>query len=355
MKLVFMKEKYDVIIVGAGPAGGTAAWLLAKKGLSVLLMEKKKAVGIPVTCAELLRKKTEQIIPLPNHVIDHQISRQVMYRDYVKISENISPAYMVNRDKLDRYLASQAVLEGADLSIGTRFKEFRRNNGKIEIFSNKNEKILKNSCEILIGADGSGSSVAKLAGFVDSSQKGDYAVTYQYYLTNVFTEEDTADFFIELPYIDVGYAWIFPKHSGTANVGLGMSSLQKANPRVILDFFLHENPIARGKCQHAFPLCQSASHIHTGGPLQKTVDDRILVVGEAAGHVHPLLGEGNYFAIAGGEIASRVCIESFDEEDFSGKFLKRYEMKCEETFARELSLAFEKRRILLTRCRKNSP
>lgn len=344
-----MKEKYDVIIVGAGPAGGTAAWFIARRGLNVLLVEKKKAVGIPVTCAELLRKKTEQIIPLPDHVIDHQISKQVMYRDHVKVSESIAPAYMVDRDKLDRYLASQAVSEGVDLYIGTRFQEFKKDNGKVEVFLKKNEKMEKITCDILIGADGFGSRVARLAGFMNSIEQEDYAVTYQYYLTNVFTEEDTADFFVGLPYVTVGYAWIFPKKSRTANVGLGVSSLQRSNPRLILDFFLHENSIARSKCQHAFPLCQSAGNIHTGGPLQKIVDNRIMVIGEAAGHVHPLLGEGNYYAIAGGKIASEVCIESFNEENFSEKFLKRYEMKCEEAFVRELCLAFEKRKILLTR------
>ncbi len=342
-QIEIMKEEFDVVVVGAGPAGGTASWFIAKKGLNVLLVEKKKAVGIPVTCAELLRKETEQLIHLPDYVIDHKISRQVTYRDYTKILESKSSAYMINRAELDRYLASKAICEGAELSIGTAFQEFREKNGKMEIFLKKRGKTKKVMCKILIGADGFGSTIARLARFKDRLQPEDYALTYQYYMSNVVTEEDTADFFFHVPYIGEGYAWIFPKRSGTANVGLGIFSSRRISPRLVLDLFLHENPVALKKCQNTFPLSQSASSIYIGGPLRKIVDKGIMVIGEAAGHVHPLIGEGNYFAIRGGKIASEVCVKSFDEEDFSEEFLKKHEVECNKAFAEELSLAVKKK------------
>lgn len=338
-----MKEEFDVVVIGAGPAGGTASWFIAEKGLNVLLVEKKKAVGIPVTCAELLRKETEQLIHLPDYVIDHEISRQVKYRNYTKISDSKSSVYVINRAELDRYLASNAVSEGAELSIGTFFQKFREKNGKIEIFTKKRGKIDKIMCKILIGADGFGSSIARLAKFTDKLQPKDFALTYQYYMSNVATEEDTADFFFYVPYIGEGYAWIFPKRSGTANVGLSISSNQQISPRLVLDQFLRENPVALKKCQNAFPLSQSASSVHIGGPLKKIVSNGVMVVGEAAGHVHPLIGEGTYFAVMGGKIASEICVKSFDEENFSEEFLKKYETECNKTFAEELSLAAKRK------------
>jgi digeranylgeranylglycerophospholipid reductase len=331
-----MKEEYDVVVVGAGPAGGTVSWFLAKKGLDVLMVEKKKAVGIPVTCAEALRKETDEVISLPDYMTGHQVSKQVTYRDYVNISETELHAYMINRTELDRYLASQAVREGTELSIGTEFMNFRKDHGKIETSLKKRGKVKKVLCSILIGADGFGSRVARQAGFAGELRPGDYFTTYQYYMSNVVTEEDTIYFFSFVPYIGNGYAWIFPKRPGTANVGLGLRSRQGGSPRQILDLFLHQNPVAHRKCQHAFPLSQSASTIHSSGPLKKVVDDHLLVIGEAAGHIHPATGEGNYFAILGGKIAAEYCIKSFDEQDFSKELLAQYEVECDKIFGHEL-------------------
>lgn len=339
-----MKEEYDVVVVGAGPAGGTASWFTAKKGLRVLLVEKKKAVGIPVTCAEALRKSTEEVIPLPDYVIDHHISKRASYRDYVKVSEMNLSAYMINRAELDRYLALQAVSEGAELSIGTEFLNFEKNGEKMEISLKKRGKIRKVTCSMLIGADGLGSRVARLAGFTGKLHPTDYSITYQYCMANVATEEDTIIFFAYVPYIGEGYAWIFPKRSGAANVGLGMRSRQGASARYILDLFLHQNPVAHKKCQNAFPLSQSASSLYTSGPLERIVDDHIMIIGEAAGHIHPVTGEGNYFAVAGGKIASEYCIKSFEEQDFSGKFLTQYKIECDKTFGQELYFALEELR-----------
>jgi digeranylgeranylglycerophospholipid reductase len=334
-------EEYDVVVVGAGPAGGTVSWFLSKKGLRVLMVEKKKAVGIPVTCAELLREKACQIVPLPDYVIDHQVLKKVIYQDYVKISETQLHAYMINREELDRYVVSQAVCKGAALSIGTEFLKFTRDQKKVKVLLKKRGILKEVCCTVLVGADGFGSRVARQAGFTGALQPGEHGITYQYYLSNVATEEDTIYFFRFVPYIGDGYAWIFPKRRGTANVGLGMRSRQGMSPREILDLFLSQNPVAHSKCQHAFPLSQSASVIHGSGPLKKTVDDNILVVGEAAGHVRTITGEGNYFAIMGGKIAAECCIKSFEEENFSKEGLKQYEVGWKKMFGRELTFSGE--------------
>lgn len=336
-----MREEYDIVVVGAGPAGCTASWFIAKKEFSVLLVEKKRKVGSPVTCAEALRNDTRNIIPLPDYIIDHQLSNEVIYRNDVKISENKITGLMVNRAELDRYLASKAVSEGAELSIGTTFKKFKKDGGKVVVSMKKHGKIKDVKCKILIGADGFGSRVAKMARLKSELQSSDYAVTYQYYMSNILTEEDTAYFFFHIPYISEGYAWIFPKRSGTANVGLGMRSHQEISPREVLNLFLNENPVAHSKCQNACPLGQSASSVYTGGPHKRIVDDHLMVIGEAAGHVHPWTGEGNYFAILGGKIVSEVCRKAFNKEDFSRRFLRRHEVECDKAFARKLRLALE--------------
>ncbi len=339
-----MKEAYDVVVVGAGPAGGMASWSMAEKGLSVLFVEKKKAVGIPVTCAEALNRAAEDLIDIPSYVIDHQLSKQVIYRDHVNILEGRFPAFMISRLELDRYLALRAISEGAELLIGTTFENFERNNGKVTVFLKKEGEVKKVACTILIGADGCGSRVARMAGFTDELLSSQHHVTYQYCMANVSAEEDTADFFIHVPYIVGGYAWIFPKRSGTANVGLGMLPRQGATARQVLDLFLQHNPVARRKCQNAFPLSQSASSIYLGGPLKRIADDNVIVIGEAAGHVNPKTGEGNYFAIFGGKIASEVCTKSFEEGDSSGRFLRNLEIECERAFAGELRSFLGKKR-----------
>jgi digeranylgeranylglycerophospholipid reductase len=332
-------ESYDVLVVGAGPAGGTAAWFMAKKGLKVLVVEKKKAIGIPVTCAEVLSWKTKEVIELPDHVVDHQLSRHALYRDHVKVAERGFSAFMINRGELDRYLALEAVSEGAELSIGTAFRTFKKEKAGLSVSLERNKKVERISCSILVGADGFGSRVARLAGFTEGIGPESYSVTYQYYMSNVDTDADTADFFMFVPYIVGGYAWIFPKRLNTANVGLGMRPHQGARAKDVLDTFLNQNEVARKKCRHAFALSQSASTLHTGGPLARIATDHILVIGEAAGHVHPVSGGGNYFAVMGGKMCSEICATSLEKEDFSEEFLHMFEDECDRAFANDLRAA----------------
>ncbi|MBE9592273.1 MAG: FAD-dependent oxidoreductase, partial [Proteobacteria bacterium] len=110
---------YDVLIVGAGPAGSSAALEAAKNGADVLLIEKKKIIGQPVQCAEFIPKLLLNEIEISHDSIAQRIKGMRTYLPDGEIVESCSPGCMLNRSVFDNELAMKAADKGADVRIDT--------------------------------------------------------------------------------------------------------------------------------------------------------------------------------------------------------------------------------------------
>lgn len=321
---------YDVIIVGCGPAGSiTARYIQPKKNnLRVLILDRKKEIGIPVQCGEgvvgflgdheigpLVYDK-KGLFECPEKIKAQRIDKMQFISPKHKIIEIPVKGNTIHRDLFDQYLAQRAFKNGAIIKKGVNFLGFK---DKHTILTNIGE-ITGN---IIVGADGPISSVAKCCGLqppkilakcIFTKIKGDFNghMLKQFYKKEFRT----------------GYGWIFPK-GDHANVGVGTELYKdptntKLSLRKILDDFIQkelniteEDIFFRGG--GLVPSC---------GLIPRLIKENVLVVGDAAGMVHPSTGAG----IGSAMIAGRECGTAIMKYFMCNEDLKNYEERVRDIY-----------------------
>lgn len=345
-----MKKRYDVIVVGAGPAGSIAAKTAASGGLSVLLIEKRQEIGDPVRCAEGLGKEgLKRHIKPDNRWIAAEVKgSKIISPDGTEI--NLSEAssskdvgYVLERKVFDRALAQQAAMAGAEVMVKTRATDLLRNNGKITginaMYMGENYEVKSN---IVIGADGIESKVGRWGGIDTALKPKDIDVCAQFLVSNIDAGE-YSEFFLGHKYTPGGYVWIFPKGKNTANVGLGLLGSNSGKLRAIslLTTFVEKY------IPHAKILEIVVGGVPVSGPIGKTTSDGLMLVGDAARQSDPLTGGGIINAMDAGKMAGEVCIKAHEKGDYSLGTLKEYETKWRSTIGKELSKSLLVKNLLM--------
>ena len=242
-----------------------------------------------------------------------------------------SPGYMLDRSLFDKELAASAAFAGARISIGTRAADLSPE-GLVVERSSKKETI---PSKVFIGADGANSSIARFVG--QPSLKTIAALQYEVALSEPQTHVDV---YFHQDY-EGGYGWFFPK-GRTANVGIGIVSPKASQLPDLLGNFLD---FLRGS--NKLQEIQIVSK--TGGLIpcefyEKNLFKNVLLIGDAAGHAHPITGAGILNAVIAGELAGRVAAEAIVKEDLG--VLNNYDREWEETVGKSLSYGTLKRRFL---------
>lgn len=345
-----MKEKYDVIVVGAGPAGSITAKTCAEAGLEVLLIEKRQEIGDPVRCAEGVGKDgLKRHIQPDNRWIAAEVKgSKILAPDgtEIKMSEEASSGkagYTLERKVFDRALAQMAAMAGAEVMVKTRATGLLRNNGKIiginAMYMGETYEI---RADIVIGADGVESKVGRWGGIDTSLKPGDIDTCAQFLVSNIDAGE-YSKFYLGEKYTPGGYVWVFPKGKNTANVGLGILGSKAGNTRPIL--LLHK--FIETYLPHAKILEMVVGGVPVSGPIKQTVADGLILVGDAARQSDPLTGGGIINAMDAGKMAGEVCIKAKEKGDYSAKTLKEYEDKWRATIGKELSKSLLVKNMLL--------
>ncbi len=302
---------YDVIIVGAGPAGTTAAARIASTGMSVLLLEKyplprSKTCGGGVT-RRALQKMPVDITPIIRESIDSLIvfnqgaKKQVFthHRPYL---------FMVMRDELDYLLANHAIACGTKIETGEAVRHIEETKDAV-IVSTKSKQY---QCRYLLGADGVNSTVARLCGLAKEKQKI-LALEYEVAQGPTYMQEHPRSIMIDYGAVANGYLWVFPKHDHYS-IGVGSFGTKAQDLQAILHQFLERHAIMDAV------IDAKGHHLSLGGRSLKVATKRILLLGDAAGFVEPFGGEGIYYAVYSGEIAANHVIEQGKQasRDLSG-------------------------------------
>ncbi len=321
----------DVIIVGAGPAGSTAARFAASRGLDVLVIDKRKEIGIPVQCGEFVASKDEvnHIFPLSEGLENMEVVPESMYQCRTSNISIFSPkgkeynlrfdGFTVNRDELDQHLASLAEREGARIETGIVVKGI---SGREVITDNARLK-----AKTIVGADGPTSVVARSVGLqtpvdlypaLTCQVDGDFEPLLRMYFGKIAPG---------------GYAWIVPKKR-CANVGLGVSKRFDADRvRELFNRFLAE---------HGFtPRSMAGGLVPMSGPVGRTVEKNVLIVGDAAGHVMATNGGGVNAAMISGRIAG----ESVADNILKKIPLLNYEIRWREIIGGSMATAVKTKRL----------
>ncbi len=326
-----MDNSYDIVIVGAGPAGSSAALAAAKRGAKVLLIDWNQRIGVPVRCGEFVPQMIVRYADFSSCCILQRIKTMKTHLPDGSVFEMKSPGYMIDRSLFDKELAASAALAGAEVAIGTRGADFFPEGIVVEQ-GPVGENV---STKVIIGADGVHSSVARWAG----CQPGKTLATLQYEVV-ISSASDHVDLFFHPDY-EGGYAWFFPK-GRTANVGIGVMPKKTAFLSTLLSGFL-ERLLSSGTLSRINIVGKTGGSIPCG-PLRQTVFGNILLVGDAAGQTHPITGAGILNAVMAGEIAGRIASEAIARDDPA--YLSQYEIEWRETLGKSLSHADSKREFL---------
>ena len=304
---------YDVAIIGAGPAGGSAALHAARNGLKAVVLEEHPSIGEPVHCGECLSELAIQKmkLQLPPEVISLDVKGvRIIFPDHSDklVSE---PGYVLEKHKFEQWLCGEAQKLGAEIKLGHKVTDVKMENNAWKINCANGQTI-----EAKIIIDGSGVS-SIISAKLNLNKRFESVIGIQYEMGDV-KNDGYMDFYLWPKYAPNGYLWMIPKCNGRANVGLVTDQNTKA--KVYLDEFCKVENFEGKKIAKTF-----GGLIPSSGPLGKTVDDGLILIGDAAWFTSPLYEGGSHLGLMSGKYAADVAKEAIGKNDFSKEFLGKYE------------------------------
>ena len=295
--------KYDVVVIGAGPGGIAAAHNLINKKISCLLIDKQKfprnklcAGGITHKTFELMKKlELSDSFNIENSIVSEGASLYLEYEHIADI-ETKGLTYLVDRFEFDDYLVSQYKKKGGELLEGSRVSKI---DTKERIITLEDEEEIE--FKYIIGADGA-------AGFTKTLVDKDYRANGFCLQIEVNRDEfnyESNNMSLYYGVIPQGYGWIFPKKN-TLTIGFGGNYDKKLNYHQEFERFLNNLGIKSNRNEFKGAFLPFGEYIKN--PVNE--DKNILLVGDAAGFVDPITGEGIYFAMESGIKASDIIAEA---------------------------------------------
>ncbi|MEN6393831.1 MAG: geranylgeranyl reductase family protein, partial [Anaerolineaceae bacterium] len=306
-------KKYDLIIVGAGPAGSVLGYLLAKNGFRVLILEKTQLPRYK-TCGGGVTYKSVKNLPFDaTSILDQQACDGIVaYQGtpLLKTTLKKSYAWLVMRDEFDYFLASKAQQAGAELIDSVPVEAIHQQIDGVVVQTSQG-----NFCGLFVaGADGVNSTVARSLNLLRRRQVGT-ALEAEVEVPPPALEQQGKFATFDFGAMPYGYGWIFPKRDHLS-VGVFQAAPHKATHlRQSLQTFIKCQPVL----SQSNPLRIRGHPIPLGGCCSTLHQDRVLLLGDAANLADPWLGEGIYYAIASARIAATVLEEQFakDSADLS--------------------------------------
>lgn len=312
---MFLNKEYDIIVVGAGPAGSVAARYAAEQGVSVLMLEKDRDVGYPVRCGEAVSKAgIEEFITPDDKFIAATIDKFCMVSpDGTEVVLPLDQiGYVLERRIFDYELAKQASTAGVQVLTrayvdGLLFENDQIAGVKFEYQGEQREVKSK----IVIAADGVESRVGRWAGIKTYIDFREMESCVQITVSDISVDEKTCYFYFGRDVAPEGYFWVFPKGKSTANIGLGVSGLigkKKSSLSFLNEFMLKNYP-------NKPILTQVAGGVPSSITLEKISAPGIIIVGDAARQVNPLSGGGISSGMIGGKIGGTIAGEAVNRNN----------------------------------------
>src|SRR3989442_3792376 len=302
----------DVRGVGAGPGGSIAAWEGKRAGpeLDVVLLERDRVIGLPVRCAEGVGDAglREFVDPDGAPWVARRIPRIIFVAPdgpEVPVAGGRTVGWILDRTRFDAFLAAGAAAAGVEVRVATEAAGMERDpDGRWHVRvrgPGGNEETL--CARLVIGADGVEAMVGRWAGLDTRVPARDMESCAQYVVQNVQFDPDAVYLQFGDRIAPGGYAWLFPKGVGIANVGLGIVALRAdgRNAREYLDAW-----IAR-RYPGGTTVGSTVGGVIVNPTIKQTYDDGVMVAGDAAHMVNPLSGAGIVNAIKAGRRGSRTA------------------------------------------------
>ena len=322
-------DRYDIVTVGAGIAGSEAAIEAARKNSRVLLLEEHPQVGSPSHCSGVVSLTGLELLGLEAHSsfsqkLIHGARFYPPHGEPIEVRKKDPVALILNRMKLDQFLAKQAVAAGAELRTKTRASKFERtSDGDLLTLTDGSKAVGK----VVIDASGAGSRLPEQAGL----QTPDWAQIMpglQYELIDMKEQGDLVELFFGSKKAPGFFAWSIPTGKNSARVGLAS---KKGNVKNLLDDLVKE------QWPKATVDATKSGSVLVSGPIPKCWSPGFIVVGDAAGQVKQTTGGG---IVIGGYCGKLAGIAAASAATHSGmeseRFLRNYDTQWREKFGSDL-------------------
>jgi digeranylgeranylglycerophospholipid reductase len=316
--------KYELIIVGGGPGGATAAKIAAESGVKVLLIEAAEE-GRYKCCAGGIPVRNEEFTPIPRGLGDREITGGVLFTPKsgpmeFEASGKNNKGYCMFRTDFDKYLLDRSQDAGAQVIYSTRVK-------RIEISNNNGVKIIgptEYQCKCVILATGLGGAILQR----------NLGLEVPPMVSGIQAEIDVPESLIDEQFgnrvweffnrdlIEHGIAWVFPKSQALSIGVLGKGVKMSHFEAFLKNPFLKEK--INGKKMREFGGRKVWAAPIPDRIITKPYRDRVIVVGDACGTADPILYEGIYQARLSGKIAAEVFCQAYEKEDFGESSLSTY-------------------------------
>ena len=332
-------NRYDAIVVGAGPAGSTFAEALARASFRVALLEEHPEVGVPTHCSGLVSPRALEIAGLPREAMGLREYRAARVwgpgGGTLWLRSDSVQAIAVERNRFDQALARRATDAGARLMLSTKARQFWREDGGISVQATTPTGEVQLRAPLLVGADGAGSRVARWMGH---GNKHEVIPAIKADLTFLDGGTDSIEILVGHNVAPGWFGWVIPLPGGRATAGIGAIH----SPREHLPAFL--DLVRRRFGDHTI------DHTHSApiplGPARDFVGDGVLLVGAAARQTKPTTGGGVYLGIRAAQLAAAAAARALVDGrvDLSHRALLPYEQDWHRLEGREVAVGHRLRR-----------
>jgi digeranylgeranylglycerophospholipid reductase len=303
---------FDVVVVGAGPAGSEAARAAAGAGLRTLLVEEHATVGVPNHCTGKLSHHAFREFDLPGALALNAVSAAVFHSPggaSVHLRRATVDSYIVDRVAFDRWLVDRAASAGAEVMTGVRITAARRDDGMMLLRGEhraRSRQTFEARCRLIIDAEG---SAPRLPGMVGLSLPRRHALGLQYEMRGVGgLTSDTPEMFFGQGIAPGFFAWLMPLGGDRARIGLCVDPRGAKRPPVwYLDRLIATHPALCLRTAGASVVQKVAGRIPLLTRRAKVSARGMIVAGDAAGHVKATSGGGIYYAMIAGRIAGEAA------------------------------------------------
>ncbi len=332
---------FDVVVVGGGPAGSSAAHMAAKNGCTVALIEKEKEIAQTVRTSGVTWISDIKKFGIPEEC--YNPIKKFSFcspKNSVKISGEIAKAAVLDVRKTYRFLANRAKTSGSELFTSTNVTEVLKDDtGKCTgVIAKSDGKQIQFNSKVVIDASGFVSVIAKELGYVTQWKK--FGAGAEFEVKTEKLEHDNWWLMVGQEYSPAGYAWIFPTSKDTARIGVGIGKPDSdVDPTVRLNELLEKK---LGPIKDLGNIEKIEFHyglIPNDGVSRKTVYDNLILVGDSAGQANPLVLEGIRYAIRFGEVAGQVAADAIKNGDTTEMSLSPYEKEWKRAIESKINSA----------------
>jgi len=339
---------FDVVVIGAGPAGSRAAARIARGNRRVLLLEKRPRVGYPVRCAEAVgpREDVERYLPLDDRLVSSPINGfLIVSPDGTRFQREMPGiGFVVDRELFDQRLAAAAVSAGAELRTGHQAMGLIREGTQVlgvRVKDLASGSEYDERAEVTVGADGVESLSPRWAGLKKSLRPDELFACAEELIEGIDLPGAFIEFHLGRSFAPGGYAWVFPKGNGKANVGVGINPLRADGKTAVeyLNAFLARRAPGGKRTRLVIGGCSVARG------LNALAADGFVAVGEAANQNNPFSGGGIINALEGADMAASAVAAALDRGSASAKDLGAYTREWRRTVGKSNEAFYHAARI----------